>query len=786
MRRPVWSIAALFIFPFIALAQIQIGTIRGVVLDAAGGTLADAHLSLENRLTGSIQRKSTDDHGAFTFNNVPFTEYRLHVEAAGFQTASQTLAVRSNIPVIVELTLNVVGAKETVTVKEDERLIDKESSSTKHKLAENFIAHLPTTNRNRQLQSVVATLPGWVAENDGLMHIRGVDDGILYVIDGIPTVDRLDATFASSPDTEMIHSVEVITGNIPAEFGGRSGAVVTLQPKSGIDAKWWSNLSLGASSFSTREIVASFGGGLGQWLGLFVSASGNRSGRFLDPVSELNLNNRGGAAKLNIRSDWHPTAKDILLFNISANGTDFHVTNTAEQELPGQREREELRDNSQSVSWQHIWSAHTVTNLAGFRRFYQSRLLGSKFDTPITASQDRKHSRLGFITSLTKAWRGHTIKLGAEASRVTPDETFRFAVTDAEEAEEAEISDAAREFNLDSPFVFREKAIARQVSAYAQDSFSPLRNLRVDAGLRFDHFRLKISDSQFSPRVGAVYYVPQTRTAIRASFNRLFMPPQIENLLLADSEQARVLSPFVSESGGGELIRAEKTSAYEVGFVQSVLGLFKLDVAYWHRDFRNFADPNVFFSTTVIFPNSVAKGFARGLDVRLDVPKRRGWSGYASYTNQRVLQTGPINGGLFLTDEFIEIGPGVKFIPDHDQRNVATFGTMYEYEKVWASFTGRHESGVPLEVAEERLEELRQRRSVDLVDFDRGRVKPYTLFNFAAGVELLKEERVTVGFQFEAQNIFDKLFAYNFGNPFSGTHFGHPRLVGCRLRLTFH
>ena len=61
--------------------------------------------------------------------------------------------------------------------------------------------------------------------------------------------------------------------------------------------------------------------------------------------------------------------------------------------------------------------------------------------------------------------------------------------------------------------------------------------------------------------------------------------------------------------------------------MQDIKSLVRIDVALWLRRFRNFDDPNVFFNTSVIFPNSVASGFARGLDVRLDLPQRRGWSG---------------------------------------------------------------------------------------------------------------------------------------------------------------
>ena len=59
-----------------------------------------------------------------------------------------------------------------------------------------------------------------VTENDGLLHVRGVDDGVLYVVDGIPIMDRVDALTGTAPDLNAIRSLNVMTGGIPAEFGG--------------------------------------------------------------------------------------------------------------------------------------------------------------------------------------------------------------------------------------------------------------------------------------------------------------------------------------------------------------------------------------------------------------------------------------------------------------------------------------------------------------------------------------------------------------------------------------
>src|SRR5262249_35947333 len=215
--------------------QIQTGTIRGTVTDATGAALAGARIVLDNSITGFQSETSSDSQGAFVFDNITFDSYRLRVTAGGFRAFAQAVSVRSNIPVAIEIKLIAAGVSETVLVEPGDPLVEPDSASTETDIAEKLIARLPGATSSRRLQQMIATTPGWSAENDGLLHIRGVDDGILYVIGGVPTSDRTDSLMASALDTDMIRSVNVTTGNIPAEFGGRSGAVVSIQPKSGID-----------------------------------------------------------------------------------------------------------------------------------------------------------------------------------------------------------------------------------------------------------------------------------------------------------------------------------------------------------------------------------------------------------------------------------------------------------------------------------------------------------------------------------------------------------------------
>jgi outer membrane receptor protein involved in Fe transport len=317
----------------------------------------------------------------------------------------------------------------------------------------------------------------------------------------------------------------------------------------------------------------------------------------------------------------------------------------------------------------------------------------------------------------------------------------------------------------------------------------PTDRFTVDFGIRFDRTHLLVPASQWSPRIGVAYRWPHTTTTVRASLNRFFQPPQSEHLLLSSSPAARALSPFVldedvSETGGADL-EPERQTAWEVGIEQWLGGAVRADAAYWSRHVRNYADPNVFFGTTIIFPNSVAGGTARGLDLRLEMARYRGWSSYVSYTLSEVEQVGPINGGLFLEENTIEIGRGTHFTPDHDQRHVSAAGVAYQHVNrgVSASLAARYESGTPVEALRGEPGESNERAGAELVDFDRGRVRPRRLFDVTLSKALYRGDRTETSVRVSVLNLTNRRYALNFGNPFSGTHFGAPRTIRAEVRI---
>ena len=768
-----------------AHAQLQHGSIRGTVVGPDGGPVDAVVVTLLDGL-GEELASAVAERGRFQLTNVAPGTYSLRAEAPPLRAVLHRLTIAAALPVDVELRLSASLTEQVVVAAND---ADTTTATNRVTLAGDAIRRAPTRLRSRGLQEAVATAPGWATEDNGILHVRGVDDGFLYVIDGVPVYERLDGLFGMAPDPAMLDSVNVITGYVPPEFGLKSGAVIEVRSAARTTDVWAGTADVGVGNERMRDFSAIAGGPLARVATLTAGLSGQTSDRFLDPVHPDNFHNRGGSLSGGGQFGWNASPANMLTAVAGFGRSRFDVPHGDVQDDAGQDQRQRTVQHWQTASWQRSWSAGAVTQVAAYHRFGSSALSGSPRDTPLFSTANRALRRVGLLASMTRQLGPHVVKIGGEAARLRLREHFSFAVADAHAAREADLSDEAIEHTLERPFVFDGTASPSLLSAYLQDSIRPFNRLTIDLGVRADWSRMLVGASQWSPRIGAAYKLPSTDTTVRASFGRFFQPPQAENLLLASSEEARVLSPFVEESGaGGGDLHPERQTAVEVAIDQMFARLVRLDVSYWRRRIQNAADPNVFFGTTLIFPNTVAKGRASGVDVRLEVPRLHGWSAYASYSNSRVVQFGPITGGLFLEDEVIEIGPGTAFTPDHDQRHVGAAGLLFDHQRtgISASLTGRYESGTPLEVEEQELDELRERPGAELVDFERGRVKPRRVFDVRISKKILATRHADADVRFTVLNLTRRRWAFNFGNPFSGTHFGPGRSIHVGVHLELH
>ncbi len=762
------------------LLQLQLAEIRGVVTDTTGLAVAGANVQLTDPLGGILSVQATDPDGRFVIRNVSPGRYMVNARVSGFETTRRALTVSSAIPIDLEIKVpfRLVVAYEINEVTPEAA----DSPATRASIAGESISQVPVRNAAKGLQEVVATLPGWSTEDNGLLHSRGTDDGFLYVVDGIPVYERLDQVSGIAPDTSLVESINVMTGYLPAEFGYKAGGVIDVRSKA-VEGAWTGAIAADSGSEATNSVNAMVGGRVSSRLTTTIGTALQRSDRFLDPIHPDNFHNHGDVATGSASLTW--TSPNRSLVSISAGGgqSDYDVPNTEPQQDAGQDQRQRIDQWFGTANWQFAWSSVTYMQVSAYGRRSTADLTGSESGTPLFANASRALQRYGAIGSMTRHIGNHTIKAGAEAQRLSMHESFGFAVTDRDAAADAGFSDAALDFDQDHPFSFDGDASPTLFSGYVQDDWQGPGRLTIGGGIRIDHSALLLPRTQLSPRVGVVYHL-LNGAVLRGSVSRFFQPPQPEYLLLSSSPEARVLSPFADgESGGGADIEPEQQWAYEIGANHYVAPRVRVDGALWYRAITNAADPNVFAGTTIIFPNAVATGRAYGFDLRVEVPRERAWSGYASVSTGRVRQRGPITGGLFLEEEVADVAGGEEFVPDHDQAVTASGGVTWTHPSRAASVSlaVRYESGTPIG----ELDEGDDQPGAELVDFDRGRVKPRTIASIEAQVPVFKRGDFSAALRAGVQNIFDADYAYNFGNPFSGTHFGAPRTASVGVRVAF-
>src|ERR1700719_2529028 len=117
LRVCLYAVYALLLLSTVALAQRDLGTITGSVVDAQGAAVPNAKVTITNEATGVSYDTVTTDAGAYTRPAVNPGSYTVKATAPGFQVAEQKgIIVNPGAPVSVNLTLAVGNASQTVEV----------------------------------------------------------------------------------------------------------------------------------------------------------------------------------------------------------------------------------------------------------------------------------------------------------------------------------------------------------------------------------------------------------------------------------------------------------------------------------------------------------------------------------------------------------------------------------------------------------------------------------------------------------------------------------------------
>jgi outer membrane receptor protein involved in Fe transport len=310
-------------------------------------------------------------------------------------------------------------------------------------------------------------------------------------------------------------------------------------------------------------------------------------------------------------------------------------------------------------------------------------------------------------------------------------------------------------------------------------------NLTIEAGLRWDHYRLLVDDNAVSPRLGAAWYWPRADLVFRASFDRVFQTPAFENLLLASSPAVDSLNDNVLRLP----VRPSHGNFFEGGIAKGLFGKIRLDANYFRRSMDNFADDDVLLNTGVSFPIAFRKAEVRGVEAKLEIPRWGPLSGFLSYSNMLGVGYLPVAGGLFLGSNAAGVlHVSNRFPLTQDQRNAVRGRFRYQVApRFWLALGSSYSSGLPVAFDGDYADAVAQygQRIVSRVNLSRGRVRPSFSLDASAGVIVWQKEKRSVRLQADVRNLTDRLNVINFAGAFSGTAIAAPRSFSLRLQTEF-
>jgi hypothetical protein len=223
-------------------AQSESGNaaIEGAVLDANGGAVVGASLTVRNEETGQQRATTTASGGRFNVPVLPVGRYTVKVESKGFAPAERTdviLRVGDTTP--VDFTLVPANMKAAVTITPDPETLDTEEGTTGATIAPRSIQDLPARGRN--FSEYVLLTPAVMQESDrqGLVIAgqRSINSNVS--IDGADFNDSLQGNQRGGNESVFffpqtaIREFQVVRSGATAEIGRTNAGFVNAVTKSG-------------------------------------------------------------------------------------------------------------------------------------------------------------------------------------------------------------------------------------------------------------------------------------------------------------------------------------------------------------------------------------------------------------------------------------------------------------------------------------------------------------------------------------------------------------------------
>ena len=696
------------------------GTIQGTVKDPTGSVMQAVEVMLKNPVSGFSRTAATDAAGTYVFRNLPPNPYHLTIAVEGFQPLERDVEVRSAVPLTLDLTLSLATTITAVDVVGHAEALLERNPSAHTDVDQTTIDKLPMQSSGGLNQVVTLASPGVVSDSNGFFHPVGDHAQTQFSIDNQPVTDQQSRLYSNQLSPDAVQSMEIISGVAPAEYGDKSSLVVQIVTKSGLDqTKPTGSVSFEYGSFHTPTADLNLGIGSHR-VGNFLSVSGLRTDRYLDPPEFQALHDRGHSMSLFDRLDAHTGALGTFHLNVQAARSGFDVPNTLDAAALGQAQHQDIATFNVAPGYSQVFGSKTLFTANAFVRQDHLTYLPSAdpfADQPGTVTQSRRLTNLGIKADVAYDTGRHHLKVGGSITATRLHEQFTLGFTDPSFNTPCLLADGSQSddpsllgtaqctrgstvnpaFNPDLvafdltrngvPFAYDQSGTVKQQAVYLQDEIKA-GDLTVQAGVRLDHYAGLSAATLLQPRAGLSYAVGGSKSVVRASYGRTLETPYNENLLLSSGVGAEVLTGTATPPPPG------RRNQIEVGIQQGLGRWLVADVGYFNKHTDNAYDFNVLFNTPIFFPVAWDHSRIDGMTGKLNLVEHHGLSAFVVMAHTNAIYSPPGVGGVLLETP---CNAPCAFRIDHDQKFNATTNVQYAFAKAvgaWAALSWRYDSGL--------------------------------------------------------------------------------------------
>jgi len=224
-------------------AQVDMGTILGVVKDQSGGVIAGAQVRITHEATGRTLVAFAHEDGRFIFTPIPIGSYTVEVEFSGFQKVRRSgIGLSIQQQAVVDFTLVPGAPTDTINVTAALPTLQTEDGSVGQVVKGDTVNNLPLNGRDwsylaRLSAGVTPPQPG--ARADGQFSANGTRPAQNnYLLDGIDNnsnnIDFLTGrAYVVPTPVDAVAEFKIQTSAFKAETGRAGGAVLNATLKSG-------------------------------------------------------------------------------------------------------------------------------------------------------------------------------------------------------------------------------------------------------------------------------------------------------------------------------------------------------------------------------------------------------------------------------------------------------------------------------------------------------------------------------------------------------------------------